>query len=79
MKNEEVAYNCVFCGAEAKTVRFESNMYYTVCSNTECKKHDKYAYLGSTKSFSIEAWNYMNRPINRVSTKKRKKDEDNSL
>lgn len=52
---------CIFCGSEARIIHFDRNMWYIQCSNPDCKKHDKYAYLGSTKNASIDAWNFNNR------------------
>jgi hypothetical protein len=77
-KDEKVPVNCIFCGSEAVIVHFDRNMWYVHCSSPFCKKHDKYAYLGSTKDSSIEQWNYINRNIDRTSTKTRKKKDESS-
>lgn len=62
MTNDKaVPVNCVFCGSEARVVHFDRNMYYTSCSNPNCKKHDKYAFLGNTENNSVEQWNFTNR------------------
>ena len=79
MIDEKTPYNCVFCGSKAHIIHFDRNMWYVVCTNPSCNKHDKYAYLGLTKNTAIEQWNFINRPMNRTSTKKRKKDEDDNL
>lgn len=73
-----MAEKCVFCKAEPKVIHFDTNMYYVHCSNPECKKHDKYAYLGYTAKSALEQWDFMNRPINRISSKKREKNDKNS-
>lgn len=78
MTNDKaIPVNCVFCGSKACVVHFDRNMYYTSCSNPECKKHDKYAYLGNTENNSVEQWNFINRNLNRTSTKKRKNENRN--
>lgn len=58
---EEIANKCIFCGSEAKIVHFDRNMWYVQCSNHECKKHDKFAFLGNTRNNAIEQWNFSNR------------------
>lgn len=78
MNNDIKPVNCVFCGAEAKVIHFDENMWYVQCSNIACNKHDKYAYLGSFRGAAVEQWNYINRPISRISTKKKKKDDKNN-
>ena len=74
--DEKIANKCVFCGSDATIIHFDRNMWYVQCSNSGCKKHDKYAYLGSTKNLAIDAWNFINRQLNRTSTKKKKKDDE---
>ena len=59
--NEKIPVDCIFCGSKARVVHYDSNMWYIQCSNQDCKKHDKYAYLGSTQSASVDAWNFNNR------------------
>lgn len=75
MNNETIPVKCVFCGGEANIIHFDRNMWYVQCANPECKKHDKYAYLGSTKNSAVDQWNFINRPMDRSSTKGRKKDD----
>lgn len=74
--DEEVPVGCIFCGGEAKVIHFDRNMWYVVCSNSCCKKHDHYAYLGSTKNNSIEQWNFANRPFQGRKGKKDAKDDN---
>ena len=72
-KTEKVPFNCVFCGSKAHITHYDDCMWYVHCSNPECKKHDKYAYLGSSKNNAIDQWNFINRTMDRSSTKTRKK------
>ena len=72
------ANDCVFCGHRPKVDHYSTSMWYITCSNPKCEKHDPYAYLGSTLKGSIEQWNYVNRNICRISTKKRKKRADSN-
>lgn len=70
------ANNCVFCGARPIPYHYEENMWYVLCGNKNCSKHDKYAYLGTNLSRAIEQWNYINR---KNILRKRPKDEDNNI
>ena len=74
------ACKCVFCGAEPVIHHYGKDMYYVYCSNPNCKKHEKYAYLGRTPKAAIDQWCFMNREMDRTPTQKRKKtDADNDL
>lgn len=81
MNNEKEPFNCVFCGSKAKIIHFDRSMWYVQCTNSFCKKHDKYAYLGSTKDCAIEQWNFINRKnLTRTNNKtQKKKDESGSI
>ena len=59
--DEKIPNDCIFCGSKARIIHFDRNMWYIQCSNPDCKKHDKYAYLGNTKDNAVEQWNFMNR------------------
>ena len=73
------ANDCVFCGARPIPYHYEDNMWYVLCGNKACNRHDKYAYLGTNLKNAVEQWNYINRKINRTPTQKRKKNEDGDL
>mgnify|MGYP003313492985 CR=1 FL=1 len=77
--DEKVPFNCVFCGSKAKIIHFDRSMWYVQCTNPFCRKHDKYAYLGSTKNGAIEQWNFINRELNRNGTKKKKDDKSGNI
>lgn len=72
------AGNCVFCGHRPTVEHYSEKMWYIRCTNPFCEKHDPYAYLGSTLKAAIDQWNYVNRPINRTPTQKRKKNDKNN-
>ena len=76
VKDEAIPVKCVFCGGEARIIHFDRNMYYCVCSNPSCKKHDKFAYLGRTEGNAIEQWNFMNR---NYAGRKRNKDAGGNI
>lgn len=77
--NEKEPFNCVFCGSKAKIIHFDRSMWYIQCSNSACKKHDKYAYLGSTRDCAVDQWNFINRTLNRSGTKKKKDDKSGNI
>lgn len=80
MNNEKKIAKCVFCGSLPNVIHYDKDMYYVVCSNPECIKHDRFAYLGRTEATAIESWNFINRPMNRTpSPKKKKNDENNNI
>lgn len=73
---------CVKCGSRPVAVHYDYDMWYVVCSNNQCKKHDKYTFLGCGKDIAVKSWNDSNRGIkkcfNRNVPKKRKKNETDS-
>lgn len=73
MKTEidKTADKCVFCGKYPNCIHYEADLWYYVCSNKECKKHPPYAYMGFRQSSAKDQWCWANRPINRVSSKKK--------
>ena len=78
--NEKIPVDCIFCGSKARVVHYDSNLYYCMCSNTNCKKTDKFGCMGRTANNAIDQWNFINRPMNRTpSPKKKKKDEGNNI
>lgn len=75
---------CIFCGSTPYCFHYGSNMYYIICSNPECKIHNKfgtYNFLGATKKLAVEQWEFANRPLNRVGqvTKKKKNGKSRNL
>lgn len=78
-EKEQIICKCVYCGAEPKIIHYDSDMWYVECSNQECHKHLKYAYLGLRRELAIEQWNYVNRPINRTPPKRKKKNETDDI
>lgn len=78
--NEKIPLDCIFCGSKARVVHYDSNLYYVYCSNTNCKKTDRFGCMGRTANNAIEQWNVLMRPINRTpSPRKKKNDEDNNI
>lgn len=71
--NEKQIERCVFCNSVPHVIHYDADMYYVVCSNPECIKHDRFAYLGRTESAAIDSWNFINRPLNRTPPPKKKK------
>jgi len=76
--NEKIPLDCIFCGGKARVVHYDSNLYYVYCSNTNCKKTDRFGCMGRTANNAIDQWNELMRPIARTGNKK-KKDESNNL
>ena len=81
MNKEELkdVEKCVFCGATPILYHYSDSMYYVYCPNQECNKNDKYSCLGSSKANAIEQWKFINRPLNRTSSKKKVKDESDNI
>lgn len=73
------AEKCVFCGEKPICVHYEADLWYYECSNRECDKHPRYAYMGFRKTSAQEQWNYANRSINRTPSKKGKKNENGNI
>lgn len=76
MMDEKIPLDCIFCGGKARVIHFDRNMYYVVCSNPNCKKHDKFSYLGRTEVNAIEQWNFSNRAYQGRKGKKDAKDDN---
>ena len=82
MKEEidKTATPCVYCGRLPNIIHYEADLWYYECSNKDCDKHHRYAYMGFRQSSAREQWEKMNRPIQRISTKKKGKHyEDDDL
>lgn len=71
-------YSCVGCGAKPYVFHYDYNMWYAECSNPDCKKFVRWSCLGASKRLALEAWESMNRPINRYYQKDKKDADDNT-
>ena len=80
MKTEidKTAAPCIFCGALPNCVHYESDLWYYECSNKQCEKHPKYAYMGFRASAAKEQWDWSNRKMKGVSGRN-KDDKDFSI
>lgn len=76
---DKTADNCVFCGSKPLVVHYEADLWYYECGNKHCDKHPRYQYMGFRQSSAKEQWNFANRPINRISSKKKVRDENGDL
>ena len=74
---DNTAFPCVFCGSSPICIHYEADLWYYECSNGECDKHPKYAFMGFRRPVAKEQWNYANRKL--VGVKGRNKDEDGNL
>lgn len=77
---DKTAEKCVFCGNFPNAIHYEADLWYYECSCRTCEKHPRYAYMGFRQGAAKEQWDWANRHINRVSTKKKGKHyEDDNL
>lgn len=74
---DKTATKCVFCGSLPNRIHYEADLWYYDCSNKNCDKHPKYAYMGFRESSAREQWEWANRKL--VGVKGRKQDADDNI